>query len=248
MTKSPALLAGLMLLAVSSTAGAQTKPDGQWHGTGSAGLSLSSGNGSTSALSVNADAAVETADDKTSFYASILNGRSKAKGADTLKTSDLARVGARYDRNINAQLYGFVGGELERDGVQSLSLRTSINGGLGYKVIRDASTTFDVFGGLGYTRADFKEPLIDKRGAELILGEESTHKLSASTSFKQRFVVYPGFKSANGYRSTFDASLSTALAGNLQGTVGLSSNFNSKVATGLSKTSTLLLVGVSYKF
>lgn len=248
MNSTPLLLAGGLLLAVSATAGAQTKPDGQWHGTGSAGVSISSGNGTSSALSVSANAAAETEADKTTVYASILNARSKPSGGSSSVTSDLARLGARYDRNINAQLYGFVGGEFERDGIQSLTLRSSINGGLGYKVIRDASTTFDVFGGLGYTSANYKFPLLDKSGAELILGEESTHKLSATTSFKQRFVVYPGFKSDNGYRSTFDASLSTALAGNLQGTVGLTSNYNSKVATGLSKTSTLLLVGVAYKF
>jgi putative salt-induced outer membrane protein len=232
---------------VGSNAVAQTKPDGMWHGTGGLGLSSSSGNGSSTSLSLTANLAKETSTDKATVYGAILNGRSKS-GNVTTKSADLARLGGRYDFNLSPQLYGFAGGELEKDGIQNLSLRATVNGGLGYKVIRNETTAFDVFGGLGYSRYDYKAPLADKSGAELILGEESSHKLSSTTTFKQRFVVYPSFKSANGYRATFDAGVAVALSGNLQATVNLASTFNSKVSAGVDKASTLLLVGVAYKF
>jgi putative salt-induced outer membrane protein len=227
-------------------ASAQDKPDGKWHGAAGAGVSFASGNTSSNAISITGDTAKETAADKITVYGLLLRAESKTAGI-TNKTSDLLKVGGRYDWNINDRLYAFGGGELERNQLIGLTLRTSLNGGLGYKVIRDATTTFDVFGGIGWSGFDYKAPLKDRNGAELLLGEESTHKLSPTVSFKQRFVYYPGAKDL-GNRATFDAGLSAALAGNLTANVTLSNRYQSKVPLGAKSTDTLLLVGVGYKF
>jgi putative salt-induced outer membrane protein len=239
-------LSSFALSGVFATASAQDKPDGQWHGAAGVGLSFAAGNTSSNALSITADTAKETAADKITIYGLVLRAQAKVAGVKTT-SADLMKLGGRYDWNINDRLYAFGGGELERNQLINLSLRTSLNGGLGYKVIRDATTTFDVFGGIGWSSFDYKAPLIDRSGAELLLGEESTHKLSSTVNFKQRFVYYPG-SNALGNRATFDAGLSAALAGNLTANVTLSNRYQSKVPIGAKSTDTLLLVGVGYKF
>jgi putative salt-induced outer membrane protein len=231
----------------SMAATAQTKPDGNWHGASGVGLSFASGNTSSNALSITGDTSKETTADKITAYGLMLRAESKNAAGVKSKTSDLLKLGGRYEWNINDRLYAFGGGELERNQLIGLDLRKSVNAGLGYKVIRDANTTFDVFGGIGWSGFDYKAPAIDRSGAELLLGEESTHKLSPTVSFKQRFVYYPGAKEI-GNRATFDAGLSAALAGNLSANVTLSNRYQSKVAIGAKTTDTLLLVGVGYKF
>ncbi len=234
------------LVAASNVAFAQAKPDGQFHGTLAAGLTFASGNTKSNSLNLSADMAAETASDKTTLYGLIARASNKSGGvSDT--TTDLFRLGGRYDRNINDRLYGYGGLELERDKIAALKLRTGVSAGLGYKVIRDATTTFDVFGGVAYTRNDFESPLVDTKGFGVQIGEESTHKLSATSTFKQRLVVTPaGGKVGN--RAAWDASLSAALAGNLSLNVGLGMRFASKVPLGVKKSDALLIVGVGYKF
>jgi putative salt-induced outer membrane protein len=229
-------------------ASAQDKPDGKWHGAAGVGISFAAGNTSSNAISITGDTAKETTADKITIYGLMLRAESKTAGV-TNKTSDLLKVGGRYDWNINDRLYAFGGGELERNQLIGLTMRTSLNGGLGYKLIRDANTTFDIFGGIGWSGFDYRAPLKDRNGVELLLGEESTHKLSPTVSFKQRFVYYPGAKDL-GNRATFDAGLSAALAGNLTANVTSSNRYQSKVPFGAKSTDTLLLVGVGvgYKF
>jgi putative salt-induced outer membrane protein len=229
-----------------SIAFAQAKPDGQFHGTFAAGLSLASGNTSSNALNLTADAAAETADDKTTVYGLITRASNKSSGVSNT-TSDLFRIGGRYDRNLSDRLFAYGGLELERDNIANLKMRTSVSAGVGYKVIRDATTTFDVFGGVAYTSNDYKAPLVDTKGFGVQIGEESTHKLSATSTFKQRLVVTPAGGDV-GTRAAWDASLSSALAGNLSLNVGLGFRYVNKVPLGVKKTDTLLIVGVGYKF
>jgi putative salt-induced outer membrane protein YdiY len=241
------LIATAISFSTISAASAQAKPDGQWHGAAGAGLSIASGNTSSSALSVTADTVKETAEDKITGYGLLLRAQSKVANVST-KTSDLFKLGGRYDRNLTDKIFAFGGGELERNQLQNLSLRTSLNGGLGYKVIRTPETAFDVFAGLGWSQYNYTGTALDKSGVEALIGEESVHKLSPTVSFKQRVVVYPGLQSGLGIRATMDAGLSAAIAGNLTANVTLSNRYQSKHAVGSKANDLLLLVGVGYKF
>ena len=240
-------LAAYSVLCLSGPAHAQTKkPDGLWHGSVTGGLSLASGNTRSTSLSLVADTAKETEQDKTTFYGLVLRADNKANNVSS-KTADLLRVGGRYDRVISDRLFGYAGLEFEKDDLQNLRLRALGSLGLGYKVTRTESTSFDVFGGVGYVRNDFKTGS-DVSGATLQLGEESTHKLSETSTFKQRLVVYPGLKNELGNRATWDASLAAAVSGNWSVSLGYSLRYFSKAPAGFKKTDSLLIAGVGYKF
>jgi putative salt-induced outer membrane protein len=235
----------LTLLPAPAPAFAEPKTDGEWRGTLSLNLNFSSGNTDSSNAGLGADAVRATNLDKISLAATAQRGESTTDGVTT-KTADLAKLGGRYDRNLSEQVFGFGGLDLEHDKLQQLDLRTSLNAGLGYHVLSDKETTFDVFGGLGGTHEDYEASSRDF--AEIILGEESTHKLWEGTSFKQRLAVYPNLDDTGEYRANFDATMATAIAAGWTFNVTLSSRYQSNPQPGIGTTDTLLLVGVASKF
>ncbi len=239
------VLTAAALAFTSVAAQAQDKPDGQWHGNLSLGGAFSSGNSSNRSLAGTADTSNTTSSDKTSLYSLVNYARSDVAGVKTT-TADLLRVGGRYDFNLSRELFAFGGAEGETNKAGGVRDRYSLNGGLGYKLIRNDSTSLDVFAGVGYTDTSFTTGP-SRSGANGLLGEESSHKLNASTSFKQRFVYYPGGSSV-GSRATFDAGFATAISGGWTLNTGFAARYADKVPAGVKKTDSLLTVGFGYKF
>lgn len=236
--------------ALGGSALAQATPDSQWHGAVSVGGAAASSNTSSQAFNALVNGTRESAEDKISIYSLANYGSSKANGV-TSRTSQLFRLGGRYDRNLSDTLFAFGGGEFETNKIQNISSRYALNTGLGYKVIRTPDMSFDVFGGVGYAGTKFvttTPPASSSvKGAQLLLGEESSHKLSATSSVKQRFVYYPG-QSDIGNRSTFDVSLATVISGAWTLNVGAGLTYNSKPSTGFKTTSSLVTFGFGYKY
>lgn len=220
---------------------AQDKPDGLWHGGVSIGGAVASGNTDSKTLAANADAARATAQDKITLYGVANYGRSAG-----VTTANLLRLGGRYDWNLSDKLFAFGGAETETNKAGGVKSRYALNGGIGYKLVRTPVTSWDVFAGVGYSDTSFTDGS-SRNGAELLLGEESSHKLSDTTTVKQRLVVYPG-SSDVGTRATFDAGLATAISGGWTLNTGLAYRYASKVAAGMKKSDTLLTFGFGYKF
>lgn len=234
-----------LTLIAAPAAFAQDKPDGQFHGTGSLGASFATGAVNSTTLSGGFDTARKTADDKLSFYGIAARGSTKVLGV-TAVTSDLYRLGGRYDKDLSKAVFGFASGELEKNGVTNLDLRAAGYVGAGYHLIATPVTTFDVFAGIGYNH--FKYKGLGSDGAvELMLGEESAHKLSDTTTFKQRLAIYPSIDTNFGYRAQFDAGLGVAMGGAWTLNIAATARYASKVYV-VKKTETLLTVGVGYKF
>ncbi len=235
----PCVLSASLALAAGPAA------DGQWHGALSAGGSAASGNTISQSLALSADASKATAQDKISLYGLSNYNRSQISGVNTT-TSNLLRLGGRYDYNLSDTVFAFGGGEYETNKAGGLKSRDNANVGVGYRVYRSADASVDVFGGVGYTDVKYTNGL-HRNGAEAIVGEEGSYKLSPTTSFKQRLVYYPGGHGL-GRRATFDAGLATAISGAWTLNLGLSSRYGSSVPVGVKNTDTLLTMGFGYKY
>jgi putative salt-induced outer membrane protein len=232
---------------VPAAALAQDKPDGLWHGNFSLGATFASGNSDSTNAGVNFDTARATAQDKLSFYASGAYGENKTGGVKT-KSADLLRGGGRYEWNLTPRAFAFGSADLERDGLIDLDLRAVVGGGLGYYVLKEKDVSFQVFGGLAGTTERYGLSTRNRDYAVLILGEESSHALSETTSFKQKLVVYPDLDETGEYRATFDAMLASKLGGNWTLNLSLGARYNSLPPAGTKKTDTVFLVGVGTKF
>jgi putative salt-induced outer membrane protein len=242
-----------VMLASASTAvfaQATVKDDGLWRAALGVGASSTSGNTRASSVNINGDAVRATALDKWGVYGSSLY----AKSAGAV-TADQTRLGTRYDYNVTQQWFGFTGLDFERDKIAALKLRSAVSAGLGYHVIKNDATVFDVFTGVGYTQDDYRVPRFvndalrtDYAYANLLLGEESTHKFSENVSAKQKLVLYPNLENRGEYRAQFDAGLAVAMTKTISLNVGASARHNSDPGPGVKKTDTLVTTGISVKF
>lgn len=82
---------------------------------------------------------------------------------------------------------------------------------------------------------------------ELLLGQESQHQLTETTSLKQRLVIYPNLDDTGNFRGVFEASLAVAMTRgfNLAGSLGY--RYNSDPGTGLDKADLLFVTGIAVK-
>jgi len=243
-----ALLGGVM---VSGPVRAQAtlKPDGQWRHAIGLGLSYASGNSESSTFTLSADGVRQTKHDKWSYYGKALRAES-----DDETTGDQIGLGTRYERDINDRVFGFGQGDYLRDRPANLSRRTSLGAGLGYHVFKSEQLNWDVFSGLGYTHDRYIEPT-DVGGAtrgtwgyaELLFGQESNHKISETSNFRQRFVIYPNLSESGEYRAQFDAGLAVAINDRMSLTATLTYRYNSDPGAGFEKDDLLFVTGISAK-
>jgi len=246
------LVCAATLLATAGLANAQAtvKPDGQMRSSIGLGAAFTSGNTKSSNLTLNGEAVRATANDKTTLFGNAQYARSGG-----VTTADQVRLGGRHDYNLGPVWFAFGGLDFERNKFANLKLRSQLSGGLGYHALKTPDTTWDLFAGLGLTSDKFvAATLID--GAtrssysytSLLLAEESTHKLSDTTSAKQRLAIYPNLKNSGEFRATWDAGLAVAMSKVMNLNVGFSVVHNSEPGLGRKATDTLLTTGVSVKF
>ncbi|MEO8297260.1 MAG: DUF481 domain-containing protein [Burkholderiales bacterium] len=220
-------------------------PDGQWHGSVSAGGSASAGNNSARTLSINADGVRANEQGRLTLRGTLNEGSARIAG-NTTTTASLLRLNARADHLFTERWFSFGQIDGERDKLQGLEGRGIVSAGLGYRLINNERTTWDVIGGTAYAQSRYVNDVV-KAGAELTVGEESSHRLSPSTNFKQRLALFGG-NSDTGGRGQLDTTLSTAIIGAWTMNLTYAYRYTSRVPLGASKADSLVTVGFGYKY
>lgn len=224
-----------------------------WAGALDLGLSLARGNAEANTFTLAANAERSTSRDKITVYATALRASARKRTeTEFAPVANAIRGGGRYDVNLTARSFVFGYSDLEFDEFQNLDLRLALGGGAGYKAIKNERTTFDVFGGGGYTKEYFAAgtPLSRSRG-EVLVGEELKHKLSTRSSLRERLVFYPNISQRGQYRMQFDTSLSTSLNRWLAWQLTYSNRYLSNppvVVPALKKSDSLLTTGLRFTF
>ena len=248
--RRPSLLA-CALAAVPGLALAQAtvKPDGQFRYALGAGASYSSGNTEAASANLNAEGVRATQDSKWRFGAKALWARD-----DGRTTAENVLVGTQYDQDFTPVWFGYGSAEFLRDEFANIAARWSTHGGIGYHAVKSEALTWDVSAGLGYAHDRYVDPA-DVRGrlreqygrAEVVFAEESSHKLTGTTSLRQKFSVFPALSSSGGFRTVFDAGLAVAMTPLLSLTVGLTHRYDSDPGVGLKKNDALFVTGIQLK-
>ncbi len=242
--------AAAFALADLATAQNPVKADGRWRATIGAAASYSSGNNDSRSVNLNADAVRATTTDKVNLYVRSLYGRTAGQ-----TTAELLGLGGRYNFNLTARSYVFGQADYLRDKPANLQMRLSGAGGLGYKLVDTDAHNFDVFAGLGYAQERYFSPKIvagslrSRYGhTEALLGEESRHRLTETTTFRQKLVVYPNLNETGQYRAELDAGVAVAINRTMNLTAGFNYRYNSDPGVGLKKGDALFLTGLTVKF
>jgi putative salt-induced outer membrane protein len=244
LTSAAALLAPAL-----SQAQVTLKPDGQWRYLLTAGANVSSGNNRAGSLNLAAEGAHQTSDDKWTWGA-------KADHARNAGVATTERYGLRtqYNRDIAPDWFGFGSGETLRDKLANIASRYSLASGVGRHVWREERGYFDVSAGLGYsydryvTATDIAGAMRDRYGRlELVLSEESSHRLTDTTSLRQKFTLYPDLRDSGKYRAVLDTGLTVAMTQTVNLSAGLSYRYDSDPGTRLKKADAMFVTGVSVR-
>ena len=237
-----------VILAMSAPAFAQTvpPPDGAWRGSLGAGVTSATGNKNSFNAALNADAVRVTDRNKMTGKLLSLYGRREEDGVSEL-TAGLFRAAARYDRDVSARAYAFLGYELEKDKLANLKWRNSPSVGAGLHLYKSETFTFDTFAGYSYNH----ETLYDgttRSFNEVLIGEETSHKTPTGMTFNQRLVVYPNLTESGEYRLVFDTGLLAPVVERWNLTIKISARYQSNPPPGVEKTDTVLFAGLQYNW
>jgi len=226
------------------------------------GLSITEGNSSTTALTITGKAARVVPKSKLSLYYTSVYAKDSAT-TPTRTTANAIHAGMRYEFNLTPKAYAFAFTDFDSDQLQSLDLRNVIGGGLGYHLINNKKTQFDVFGGGSfnqeyfgaYTTANPLPPpvLIDvpsqsRHSAEVLAGESLSIKLGPRTTLSEQLTSFPNLSSIGDYRVTFDANASTKLKTWLGWQITFSDRYISDPPLGLKGNDLLLSTGLRLAF
>ena len=217
-----------------------------WSGGLDAGLALTSGNSDTTNIALGLAATRETPNDKTTIYAASIYNRDSTSG-ESRTIANTIRGGVRYDRNINQKFFGYGFTDLEHNGLQDLTLRLVLGGGLGYRAIRNERTALDLLGGLDWNQEFFKGVDNDRSTAEAQLGQTLTHRFSSRVSLKEALFFFPNLSDGGTYRINFDAALVTDISKRIAWQLTLSDRYLSDPPPGFEKNDLLLTTGLKIK-
>jgi putative salt-induced outer membrane protein len=181
-----------------------------WSGGTTVGFALTSGNSETKSLNLAFLATRTGLHDKLGLYANSVYSTNDAAGAIPSTTANTVQGGIRYDHDITAKLFGYVGADFQTDALQLLNLRSVLGGGLGVHVIKRDSTIFDVLGGFNYTRENYDT--FTRNFAAASIGEELMHKLGMSTVLNEKFYFFPDLTDSGQYRTTFSVGTTTKIS------------------------------------
>ena len=142
----------------------------------------------------------------------VVNAASIYSTDDKLGITSANSLGGliRYDHNLNAKLFAYGVFTGMYDTLQFLNYRVMPGGGLGYHAIASKTTTLDLLGGLGYTRESYYVGPPNNLFTAT-LGDEFTHKFTASTSITQNLYYLPSLNDTSNYRINFNVGLATKL-------------------------------------
>lgn len=217
-----------------------------WSGGADVGLALTSGNSDTLNFALGLAMTRETRRDKTSVYAASVFSRDSTSGISRT-TANTLRGGLRYDRDINRKLFGYGFTDLEHNGLQDLTLRWVLGGGLGYHAIRKERTQLDLLGGLALNKEYFRGVDNDRTSAEAQLGQTLSHRLNSRVSLKEQLFVFPNLSDGGQYRINFDGSLIGDITKRIAWQLTLSDRYLSNPPFGLERNDLLLTTGLKIK-
>jgi putative salt-induced outer membrane protein YdiY len=218
----------------------------QWSGGADVGFALTRGNSTTTNFALGMAISRETLRDKTSLYAASVYNRESTSGISRT-TANTFRFGARYDRNLNRDWFGYGFTDLEHNGLQDLNLRWVLGGGIGYHAINNERTKLDLLGGLDMSREFFEGNDNDRTSLEAQLGQTLNHKLTSRFSLTEQLFFFPNLSNGGEYRINFDAGLVADITKRIGWQLTLSDRYLSNPPGGAKQNDLLLTTGLKVR-
>jgi putative salt-induced outer membrane protein YdiY len=214
-----------------------------WKGAAGIGVSFARGNAATTTITTAMNVSRETRTDKTTAYFNQIYSKGKVTDDTLTVTAEAIRGGWAYNRNLRSRLFVNLLNDYEYDAFQSLDLRFTFGGGLGYSLVKNETTQFDLLGGADYSHEKFSTSLT-RNSAEAYWGDNLTHRLTKSTSLTQTLRMFSNLSNTGEYRINFDMGATTSLKKWLSWQLTFSDRFLSDPVPGHKENDVLLTTGL----
>jgi len=219
-----------------------------WTGSADFGVALARGNANTATITSDATAIRTTQRDKIEVdFTSLYSSSTAAPGGPSSVTANARRGDILYDLNLRPRVFVFGSLDLEYDQFQGLDFRFAPAAGVGYHLIKNDKTVFDISGGASLDREFFSDNTNQTYGEGLI-SEELTHKFTPKTSLHEILVFFPNVSSLGNYRMNFDGSAVTAMRKWLAWQVTVSDRLLSNPIPGRKENDIIFSTGVHFTF
>lgn len=218
-----------------------------WIGNLDLGFAASRGNANTETLTLSTNAQRATTRDKIAVYYTSIFSSSDFAGGKTQTTANSKRGGVGYNLNLNKRAFVFGSVDLESDQFQSLDLRFTPAGGLGYHAIASMPTQFDLRVGAAANREFFSTGL-NRTSAELLVGDDFLHRFSASTHIEQKLNFFTNLSDTGAYRVNFDLSAVTVIRKWFSWQFTVSDRYLSNPVPGRKKNDAIFSTGLRVSF
>jgi putative salt-induced outer membrane protein YdiY len=159
-----------------------------WGGSVDAAVSATHGNAATRTLNFGLRTARISERNKLSLYVTSIF--SKSANHDRTTIADAIRGGSRYEINFNRRFFTFGFTDVEHDQFQGLDSRIVGGGGLGMNVIKNSSTTLQIFSGGSANIEKFRNRLA-RQSREFVLGYDVSHQMTSLTSLSETRMFFP---------------------------------------------------------
>ena len=222
-----------------------------WTGTFDLGFAETHGNTDTQTFTLGATAVRATARDKITVNYQQIYSSSNVSGT-SLTTANAKRGGIAYNLNVAPKAFVFGLVNLENDQFQSLDLRFNPAGGMGYHAIKKPNTVLDLSLGASMDKEFFSAPAgtasVTHSYAEVLAGEELTHKFTKTMSMHENLVFYPNVSSIGNYRMNFDISAVAAIKKWMSFQITASDRYLSDPLPGRKDNDVLFTTGLRFTF
>ena len=221
-----------------------------WAGTGTIGFAGTAGNAKTSTFTAGLTAARTTNTDKTTIYFNAIRASALANGV-TSDTAKAIRGGLGYSRNLKKKFFVNVFNDYEFDKFQSLDLRVTLGGGIGYNLIKREKQNLSVVAGADWSHANFSPtplPHYTTSDAEIYYGDDYAWKISNRSSLSQVFRMYNNLSDTGAYRFNFDIGANTQLFKWLTWNLALSDRYLSNPPVGRKTNDVIYTTGIGITF
>jgi putative salt-induced outer membrane protein len=224
--------------------------DSKWQFSAGLGLTSVTGNSRARALNTTLEASRTTDNSKLSLI-----GRGLYAKFNKQVTGSNWVLGTQYDRDISPLWFGFGNFEYTADRPANIASRFTSYLGFGRHVVRTEKHSWDVSTGLGYAQdryvrmAQVGGKLRENYGRiEGVFSESSTHKITSTTSLRQKLGIFPNWQQSGAYRAVLDAGISVSISASMSLTSGLIYRYDNEPGVGLKKGDSVFVTGLSVKF
>ncbi|MBA3973057.1 MAG: hypothetical protein C0504_02425 [Candidatus Solibacter sp.] len=217
-----------------------------WSGFASLSFAGSSGNARTSSIATAAAASRQAGKNKMGLYFNQVYA-SQSNVLPHGATANRISGGYRLDRGVGGRLFVFGTADFDHDRFMDLDLRSVFGGGLGYHIWKSGRGFWDFNAGGVHNREKFGAGLVRNSG-EILLGEESSHRLFQSVKLYQKAIFYPNLSTRGEYRLNFDAGAAMPIFKWLEWNIGFSNRYLSNPIAGKKSNDLLYTTGIRFSF